>query len=839
MRYGLAKNKLFLIVPVIILGVVSLLLFREPFLTGNMLFGSDTILHEYPHRTQSYRILREGLIPLWNPYMFCGLPLHASMQDGFFYPPNLLFAAMPVKEAINLKTWLHMWAGGWAMFFLLRTLGASRRAGLAAGMVHMLSTAQVSRIYAGHSGVQDMYLWAPLGAALLVLAVTRPHRRWFWLTSAAGILTCQLLAGHPQFFLLSAMAVVIIIMPLVLIGAGKRILHRFGTTVIITFVFFSLIALLTAVQLLPTAEFSRHSNRAGGVSKDYAESFDLPPENLWQFVAPGIMGDYFNGRYELPSPGAFTQANLRNLNYINPLIVRFSNSVQFSPGVLVPYWGKWYFWETCVYLGLLPLFLAPLSLLGARSRYSGWLLLTFVLCIGSSMASSLPLFRILYTIFPPIGLFRAPARLLYIAYILGSVLAGLGYDGLKQCARRRWKTKLRGLTAAIVLTAIVCLGYHAFIGSDKFRDLHTYQSIHEKQTIEAQGVGFPGSEEAAIRAQGAGKRLMLFAALSLVAGGLALAGGRFEKPGYIVLLLVLVTDLFSANCHFILSINPLQLHYPREVVEALSGLPGKGRVVTFVPGIPENMAMYFGLEHAGGNETMLVRYYTRLANLSQQRELDKPRSVFQLRRYSDLWKLLNITHCITPSNVKLGPPAFEPVLQGKRWSVFRYTRALPRYLMVSRTAGPMNDFAAAKLMQSPDFNPAELLVLAKEDDDGEEPVETTEVEVNFAVSDTKLPTPVVLKQEPTLVEVLTDSAVPAYLLALETWFPGWIATVDGEEAEIVRANIGCRAVKLPPGQHIVRFTYRPAPFAWGLLISMTTLVILLVTGLILLVKRMS
>jgi uncharacterized membrane protein YfhO len=56
-------------------------------------------------------------------------------------------------------------------------------------------------------------------------------------------------------------------------------------------------------------------------------------------------------------------------------------------------------------------------------------------------------------------------------------------------------------------------------------------------------------------------------------------------------------------------------------------------------------------------------------------------------------------------------------------------------------------------------------------------------------------------------------------VAADTYYPGWKATVDGHDAEIRPANVGFRAVRLPAGQHTVRFDYRPASVLIGLIVS--------------------
>src|SRR5690606_1626429 len=57
------------------------------------------------------------------------------------------------------------------------------------------------------------------------------------------------------------------------------------------------------------------------------------------------------------------------------------------------------------------------------------------------------------------------------------------------------------------------------------------------------------------------------------------------------------------------------------------------------------------------------------------------------------------------------------------------------------------------------------------------------------------------------------------LVLSDQHYPGWHAEVDGEPAEIVRANVAFRAVCVPAGEHTVTFTYRPASFFAGTGIS--------------------
>ena len=48
------------------------------------------------------------------------------------------------------------------------------------------------------------------------------------------------------------------------------------------------------------------------------------------------------------------------------------------------------------------------------------------------------------------------------------------------------------------------------------------------------------------------------------------------------------------------------------------------------------------------------------------------------------------------------------------------------------------------------------------------------------------------------------------MLALhDTWYPGWVAEIDGVWAPILRADVLFRGLELPAGRHRVVFRFEP------------------------------
>jgi Bacterial membrane protein YfhO len=77
----------------------------------------------------------------------------------------------------------------------------------------------------------------------------------------------------------------------------------------------------------------------------------------------------------------------------------------------------------------------------------------------------------------------------------------------------------------------------------------------------------------------------------------------------------------------------------------------------------------------------------------------------------------------------------------------------------------------------------------------------------------------IVVDKPTRVEIDVSGAGPGRLVLLDTYYPGWKATVDGHPEHIQAANLAFRSITLPPGAHRVQFRYQPAGVRYAVLVS--------------------
>jgi hypothetical protein len=131
--------------------------------------GGDMAPFLYPNYRFAAASLKRGVIPLWNPYLYGGMPFAADIQSGLFYPPNLaLFLLWPeiTYRTLEHLAIFHFFLAGVFMYFCLRGLSEngqeslSRPSALAGAVAFMFSDLFV--VHFGNLNMIAVAAWLPL-----------------------------------------------------------------------------------------------------------------------------------------------------------------------------------------------------------------------------------------------------------------------------------------------------------------------------------------------------------------------------------------------------------------------------------------------------------------------------------------------------------------------------------------------------------------------------------------------------------------------------------------------------------------------------------------------------
>ncbi len=154
--------------------------------------------------------------------------------------------------------------------------------------------------------------------------------------------------------------------------------------------------------------------------------------------------------------------------------------------------------------------------------------------------------------------------------------------------------------------------------------------------------------------------------------------------------------------------------------------------------------------------------------------------------------------------VTAGPPEAGTPPSSKRLEV-EPVDALPRAILVPDALAIAPEAAIAATLASR-FDPRRAAVV-----EGDVPVGGMPRE---PAGDVRL-----LLRKPSRLELSTSAPGVRILVLFDAYERGWTASVDGQPAEVLRADTAFRGVHIPAGRHRVVFQYRPPGLREGLLLS--------------------
>lgn len=758
--------------PFVAFGVIAAFLFREFIVSRGMLFGTDVVSLGYFARHFYAEMMSEGTFPLWNPFVFGGLPFVDAMHGDIFYPTTILKFVMPVHRAMGWKLVLHIFLAGTFTYFWLRHLQISRSVSAWGGIAYMLAPVLVTLIYPGHDGKLFVSALTPLALWMADGSVTRGGA---WRFAALALVVALLIfTAHMQLayfatWAIGAVAIYRLVERKRAGGSTGEVARRFGG-VITAGVAGAL--LIGAVQLwAPVRYLTTYSQRVAKTTEAeeergyaYSTSWSLHAEEAFSLVVPEFVG-----------------ANR-----------------QSPDGVVNTYWGRNSFKLNHEYAGFLPLLLLPLAFFSRRRRGEAWLFTGIAVgCLIYALGATTPLFYLFYWLVPGVKLFRAPSSIMFIFAVAAITAAALGLDGVEEgedAGEREAKTQrvakyLWGTTAVFLLLAL--LG-----AAGVFTDLWVsalYSDIGQGKAA-ALDANLPNIQQGL---------WITFLLSGLVAGGWHLyRRGQVPRPVWVgALALLAVLDPLRVDPGFIQVVDPARI-YPRDDVtdylvrQDAGGDPFRVFTLPQGGGYQTNQFAFFGVEELTGHHGNEIGRYMDLVDFQQH-----PEGLMRVLR------LLNTRYLVSGQPIQA--PGLVEAFRGRRAIVYELAGTYPRAFLVPAYE-VVDDTAALDRLLDPAFDPARNAVLERAPEIEPQP---------DAQGRTRW-----IEREINRQTVETETTGAMLLVVGDNYYPSWQVEIDGEPAELLRADHTLRAVAVPAGTHEVRFYYRSPLYRAAALTTLFSLV---------------
>nr|MBN2278574.1 hypothetical protein [candidate division Zixibacteria bacterium] len=761
---------------VMLVGVI--ILFRQFLFSDKMLFGSDTLnaglffRHFYVEYFKAH-----GSVPVWNPYIFGGMPFIDAFHGDTFYPLSILKFVGNFYRNLGINLVIHIYLSGLFMYFAARQFKLSKTASAVAGAGYMFAGVIVSMVAPGHDGKIFVATLFPLTILFLDRAFDRkPILNFTLLGLVIGII---ILSPHPQlsYYTLWALALYGIFKLVVLyreIGSIAKVISPgvlLAAAVVIGL-------FLSAIQFYPgyvyTKNFSPRAESKRGY--EWATSWSMHAEEAVSAAIPEFSGT--------------------------------------SSGEGNYYWGKNAFKDNSEYAGTITLFLAMIGLFFYRKKesifFGALALFTFIYALGGST----PFFRVFYYLIPMVKSLRAPSTIMFIFLFSMSLLAGMGVQYLLDRAfEKSSRTRKKLVTYIIAVPAVILILAMLFAGAGEGM-LSLYSSI------------FYGNAKTAMVGQGMSKwnlalmnlpnlqtgLWLMFLFIAIVAVLIWLVVSR--KTGALVFLfipLVMMIDGVRFDSRFVSIFDYKPAFSANALTEFFSNIQGEFRVLNLAnqAGVRQNYLPFFNIEVVTGYHGNQLRWYDDLLGGSAQSNLINPHFL----------NLVNTRYILAPQEMQLPPNYFGPdslrlVRDFGRLKVYENDNALPRaFLAGGYEIIPERKDIYPRIMAG-DRDLSRFVYLEEPLPDQFKPIDTVYNPV-------------------TIVSYANDSILincraqnDAILVLTDNYYRSWEAFADGRKVDILRADGSFRAVPIKAGTGQVLFKYNRSDSAPAKTVTILTLILI-------------
>ena len=748
--------------PILILFTATFLFFGDVLLTERDIvlsaYGTDLSNQFVYWREFGFSQLKQGNLALWNPHLFSGAPYLGGFQSALLYPPNWLHLFVPLARAINAIIALHVFLLGLLMYLWMAHRQLHPLACLVAAIITMFSGAYFPHVYAGHLPNLCTMVWAPLIFFCIDRLLAKPALRWHLLGIFA--VAMQILAGHPQYVYYTFITATIYLFVNWASLPAKRTKKTLGGAGMGLLIIYFAGGLLSAVQIFTGLQASAESVRSIGLPYTFAAMFSFPPENLLTVFSPWFFGDMSR----------------------------------------IPYWGRCYFWEMSLFMGLSGVLLATLGTMHSSpsNRHSAIAMIAILVILA--LGVHLPLYQFLHAWFPGYDKFRGTSKFIFFATLFMAMLAAMGMHHLLEKTKRSWKTPLGTLGLTLLLLAASLWMQTTTDGASG--PWHRLMAM-----IGASGESYLPSaiftNGGFIRISGtfAAKQFVTAAAIGFIFSLLLM--WRVYRPrtaAYAIALLVafeMMTFAYVIRPTFLLTAArmPALENFARSHPEDVRSL----NLVHPNSALSSNMKDIWGLDPA-----VPLRYAQFMAFI-QKGDPDKPSQYVNFREVHPLFAMLRCRYVITMNHNNLMLQDLGPVM--------------PRFNLVHKWRVRTTRDGIFRDLSAAGFDPRQEAILERSPQPRPALGATGTISIEETATDFTI--------------LRLSLSAPSLLLITDSYSKGWQAIPLAESTqnvyEVLPANYTLMAVPLERGYHHIMFRYAPPAFTIGKWVSICALILYILT----------
>jgi hypothetical protein len=742
---------------------LAFLLPAWPWLSGTVTIPWDAKSQFFPPVQFLASSLARGEWPWWSPNVFAGWAEISDPQSLLFSPLHVLLAAF--NPAISLRafdavTFAYLFLGGVGIILFFRDRGWHAGGALVAAMAFALGGSANARMQHTIQVVSIAYL--PLALWLMARALERSS----WRAGLAAGVVCGLMAvGRDQVALLALYVLAGFVLahwllseaPLASLRASVKPLVAAGASAM----------LIAAVPIMMTWLLAERSNRPK-IGFDSAAGGSLHPVHLLQFAFADLYGA-MSPEVEYWAP----QSTIWDAAWGWPGLYLSQNMGLLYAGALTV--------VAVVAFGLI--------------RGAGWareirfFTVAAALVLLYALGAYTPAFGVMYDVLPGVALYRRPAD---ASFVLGALLAVIaGY------LVHRWLTgslpRPTPLQRALEIACAIALVAGALALA------HSVVGVGPALLPVVTGIVCTALAIALLAVARRLDACWPAAAVALIAAFMALDLAWNNAPHVSTALPPGNFEALRANT------NNETVRLLKARIAAAAAPDRRDRVELIGIGYHwPNLGLVHGFDHVFGHNPLRLRSFMEATHVGDTVAIPSQRVFSPLypsyrSAFADLLGVRFIATGVPIEEIDaaLKPGDLDFIARTKDAYVYENPRALPRVMLL--TDWRAADFDELTRSGWPALvDPGRVVLLKKA------PVGFVRSTATGTRGSARL-----LRYANTEVAVEVEAPAGGILLLNDVWQPWWHASVDGADAEILKANVIFRAVVCPRGHHVVRFTFHP------------------------------